>query len=122
MDNGLTIIIPFIRLGIYFTIEMKKEGFADVLERSPLPVLVDFHAGWCGPCKMQDPILREVAQDMPGKVRILKVDVDQNPNVARRFHVQAIPTLILFWHGEPVWRHAGVAQRIELESIIENYN
>ena len=100
---------------------MKKEGFSDVLQNSPLPVLVDFHATWCGPCKMQDPILREVAQDRPGKVRILKVDVDRNPNVARQFQVQAIPTLILFWHGEPVWRHPGVAQRSELESIIDHY-
>ena len=101
---------------------MKKEGFYDVLNNSKLPVLVDFHANWCGPCKMQDPILREVAQDRPGRVRILKVDVDRNQKVAVKYGVQSIPTLILFWQGKPVWRQSGVAQRAQIESLIDNYN
>jgi len=78
----------------------------DVLKAS-LPVLVDFTAAWCGPCKMIAPIIEELAQEWSGKVKIYKLDVDESPEIPMRYQVMSIPTLILFRAGEPVQRVAG---------------
>jgi thioredoxin 1 len=86
------------------------------------PVLVDFHADWCGPCKMQAPILREVSAEVDGKIRIVKIDVDKNPIVATQYQVSGVPTLILFKHGQPVWRQAGVAMKQQLLDIINQHS
>jgi len=82
------------------------------------PVLVDFYADWCGPCKMQSPILREVADELGNKTRIIKIDVDKNQAVAQRFQVRGVPTLVLFKNGQPVWRQSGVANRQQLIDIL----
>lgn len=82
------------------------------------PVLVDFHAVWCGPCKVQAPILKDVKGKMGDKVSIIKVDVDKNASVAQRFQIRGVPTLILFKKGEIVWRKAGVSQASQLEGLI----
>jgi len=82
------------------------------------PVLVDFYADWCGPCKMQTPILREVADELGNKTRIIKIDVDKNQAVAQRFQVRGVPTLVLFKNGQPVWRQSGVANRQQLIDIL----
>ena len=84
------------------------------------PVLVDFYADWCGPCKMQSPILKEVSQELGSKARIIKVDVDKNQAVASRFQVRGVPTLILFKNGQPVWRQSGVVSKQALIDIISN--
>jgi thioredoxin 1 len=86
------------------------------------PVLVDFHADWCGPCKMQAPILREVSTEVEGKIRIVKIDVDKNPIVATQYQVSGVPTLILFKNGQPVWRQAGVAMKQQLLDIINQHS
>jgi thioredoxin 1 len=72
------------------------------------PVLVDFYADWCGPCKMMAPYLEQVADEMKGQVKVIKVDVDRNQQAAAHFKVQSIPTLMLFHKGEIKWRQAGV--------------
>ncbi len=84
------------------------------------PVLVDFYADWCGPCKTMAPILQEVKSDMGGKVRIVKVDVDKNPKVAQKFGIQSIPTLILFKDGKQKWRQSGVVQKNALIQVLNN--
>ncbi len=82
------------------------------------PVLVDFYADWCGPCKVQSPILEEVKSDLGGKVRIIKVDVDKNPKAAHKFGVQSVPTLILFKSGKQRWRHSGVVAKHALIQVL----
>jgi len=78
------------------------------------PVVVDFWAEWCGPCKMISPILEEIASEHAGKVRVAKLNVDDNPNVTRRFEVMSIPTLIVFRDGQPVRRMIGAKGKGQL--------
>ena len=85
------------------------------------PTLVDFFATWCGPCRMQGPILEEVKGRLGDKANILKVDIDQNPELAAAYRVQAVPTLILFKNGEAVWRAVGVQQADELERKLRDH-
>jgi len=81
--------------------------FDEHVKSSDVPVLVDFWAEWCGPCKMISPVLEEIAEEQAGKIRIVKVNVDDSLRVASRFEVQSIPTLILFKDGEPKMRVIG---------------
>lgn len=83
------------------------------------PVLVDFHAEWCGPCKTMAPILQEVKSDLGGKVRIVKIDIDKNPKTAHKFQVQSVPTLILFKGGKQRWRQSGVVPKHALLKVID---
>lgn len=85
------------------------------------PTLVDFYATWCGPCKMQSPIIEKVKETVGDTANVLKVDIDKNADVARKYNVQSIPTLILFKNGEPVWRAVGLQQADVLEDKIRNY-
>jgi thioredoxin 1 len=78
------------------------------------PVLVDFFAEWCGPCKRMAPVLREVKQRAGDKAVVLKVDIDKNPDLAARLGIQSVPTLIIFRNGRVVWRQAGVADAAAL--------
>jgi thioredoxin 1 len=95
----------------------KREPFNDIINGEK-PVLVDFSAEWCGPCKMMKPVLDELHQIMGDSVRILKLDVDRNPAVAQSFNISGVPTLILFKNGQIVWRQSGVMQARQLASII----
>jgi thioredoxin 1 len=88
----------------------------------PTPVLVDFFAEWCGPCKMMAPILKEVASQLGNTVRILKIDVDKNQQLAAQVGVQGVPTLILYKNGQQVWRQSGVVQANQLAGIIKQYS
>lgn len=83
-------------------------------------VLVDFSADWCGPCKMLAPILKEVKKDLGDEVRIIKIDVDRNPGLAREFMVQGVPTMMLFRDGKQVWRQSGVMPAHELTSLLRS--
>ncbi|MDH5397950.1 MAG: thioredoxin [Cyclobacteriaceae bacterium] len=90
--------------------------FSEIINED-LPVLVDFHADWCGPCKLQSPLLNTLAGELKGRARILKIDVDKNPNVSIKYGVRSIPTLILFRKGEVIWRHVGLVQLEQLRQI-----
>lgn len=94
--------------------------FNDII-KSTKPTLVDFFATWCGPCKVQGPILDEVKNKLGDQVTILKVDVDKNQELSQKFNIQSVPTLILFKDGEAVWRGYGVHQAEQLETKIAEH-
>lgn len=82
------------------------------------PVFIDFHAEWCGPCKMLTPIIKEVSKAMKGKVRIVKIDIDKNQKIAQRYQVRGVPTLALFKDGKVVWKESGVKTKHQIITII----
>ena len=96
----------------------KKESFGEIINGST-PVLVDFSAEWCGPCKTLAPILKQFAGNYAEKVRVIKVDVDKNPSVAAQYQIQGVPTMILFKQGKPVWRQSGV---VPLSMLMQEIN
>ena len=89
--------------------------------QSEKPVLVDFFAEWCGPCKMMSPILKEVKDSLGDDVTIIKVDVDKNPQAAAAYQIQGVPTLIVFKKGEAVWRQSGVVPKAGLVQILQQF-
>lgn len=94
----------------------------DELIASNKPVLVDFFATWCGPCKMMAPILEDVKHSVGDKATIVKIDVDQNQELAMRYGIQSVPTLMLFKNGQQLWREAGVHQATDIIELLEkNY-
>ncbi|MBD5242460.1 MAG: thioredoxin [Bacteroides sp.] len=94
--------------------------FKDIIKEEK-PTLVDFFATWCGPCKMQAPILEQVKGRMGDNVNIIKIDVDANPQLAELYRIQSVPTLIIFKGGEPVWRGYGVHQADMLEAKLAEH-
>ncbi|GAB2990808.1 thioredoxin [uncultured Cyclobacterium sp.] len=104
-------------LDLKLTNMAKGKSFSEII-KGDQPVLVDFYATWCGPCKMMQPILTETAGKVGGKAKIIKIDVDKNPMAASRYQVKSVPTLILFQKGKVVWRKAGVVQSHQLVDII----
>lgn len=98
---------------------MKK--FEELINTTSGPVLVDFYATWCGPCKMMHPILENVKARVGDKARIVKIDVDEQQALAMQYGIQAVPTLMLFKGGKQMWRQSGVVQSNELVELIERY-
>ena len=93
--------------------------FAEVVEQSPLPVVVDLWAPWCGPCRMISPALEDVATRLRGRMKLVKVNVDDSPSTAARFGVQGIPTLLVFRNGKLVDSSVGARGAAELQAWIE---
>jgi len=100
---------------------MPRKSFSELIDSPGMPVLVDFFATWCGPCKTMAPILEQVAAQHQGKLRIIKIDVDKNPAVAQQYRVQSIPTLVLFSKGQPVWRQAGVVPAAQIAQVLQPF-
>ena len=97
-------------------IEITKENFEEVVLKNQLPVLVDFWATWCGPCKMIGPIVEEIAEELEGKVAVGKINVDKQPELANRYGVMSIPTLLVFKNGEITNKKIGYMPK---EKILE---
>ncbi|RZS99677.1 thioredoxin [Aquimarina brevivitae] len=98
-----------------------KDSFSNIIN-SDKPVLVDFYADWCGPCKMLAPILKEVKDDLGNQIKIIKVDVDKNQDLAGKFQVRGVPTMLLFKNGKQLWRQSGVLQKQQIVEVINSYH
>ncbi len=95
-------------------------SFSELINQD-VPVLVDFKADWCQPCKMMGPILKQVKQNFKDQIKIIKIDIDQNPSIAQKYAVRGVPTLILFKQGVSVWRQSGVLQTNQINAIISSH-
>tara|TARA_R110002049_G_scaffold2846_2_gene23123 strand:+ start:895 stop:1188 length:294 start_codon:yes stop_codon:yes gene_type:complete len=95
-------------------------NFSEIINQDK-PVLVDFFAEWCGPCKMMSPILKEIKDTLGDKVSIIKIDVDKNQSLAAKYQVRGVPTLILYKSGKQVWRQSGAVQKNDLVKIINSF-
>jgi thioredoxin 2 len=93
--------------------------FAEVVEQAAVPVLVDFWAPWCGPCRMVSPALAQLAGEKPGQIKLVKVNVDESPRLQQRFGVQSIPTLMVFRDGQVVSRQTGAAPAAALRGWLD---
>ena len=102
----------------HLTFEVTDANFQDEVLNSSVPVLVDFWAEWCGPCKMIAPNVDQIAQQYEGKLRVGKMDVDSEPGVAERFGIQGIPTLILFKGGQPIQQIVGYRTKEQLDKAV----
>ena len=96
------------------------KGNFDTIINEDRPVIVDFHALWCGPCKVQSPILKQVADELGERVKVIKIDIDQNQAIAGRFNIKSVPTLMVFKNGEVKYQQAGVHTKPQLMNILLN--
>lgn len=97
------------------------ETFNDIITSSTTPVLVEFFAEWCNPCKAMSPILKQVKDKQGDNIRIIKVDIDKNRATAMQFAIQAVPTLMIFKNGKQLWRQSGVINSNELNKVIDMF-
>src|SRR6266852_6180099 len=102
------------------TIEINETNFESEVINSTHPVLVDFWADWCGPCKMLAPVIEELAAEQAGRVRFAKVDVEKNRALAERFDIQSIPTLLYFVNGKVRQQTVGLASKQEILSTLDS--
>ncbi|GMN11756.1 thioredoxin [Croceitalea sp. MTPC9] len=98
-----------------------KDSFTNIIG-SKTPVLVDFYADWCGPCKMLGPILKQVKDEMGDAIKIVKINVDKNQPLANKYQVRGVPTMLLFKKGKQLWRQSGVLQKNDIVQIIKSHS
>jgi thioredoxin 1 len=99
---------------------MNMEKFNELIQ-SAKPVLVDFYAEWCGPCQMMKPRLLDVAERLGNEAKIVQIDIDKEKALAERFHIQSVPTLIIFKNGKQLWRQSGIISTHALAKLLQNY-
>jgi thioredoxin 1 len=97
-----------------------KKSFQELIA-SDEPVFVDFYATWCGPCKAMNPVIQELAKEVSGAARIIKIDIDKNQQAAMKYGVQAVPTFVIFKKGEVVWRHTGGTSLSNLKQAVTQF-
>ena len=95
-------------------------SFSQLINQN-IPVLVDFKADWCQPCKMMVPVLKQVKHNFKDQIKIIKIDIDKNPAVAQKYGIRGVPTLILFKNGHKVWKQSGVLQANQINDIINSH-
>jgi thioredoxin 2 len=100
-------------------IKVTDATFSADVERSPLPVLLDLWAAWCGPCQMISPVVEQLAKEMAGRVRVAKLNVDENPVTAERFHIRSIPALLVLKAGQEIDRIVGAQPKTEIVRRLE---
>jgi len=98
---------------------LNKENFEKEVLKSEVPVLVDFSATWCGPCRAMEPVLKEVAGEMAGKAVVGKIDIDENAEIANRFGIRSVPSMLIFSNGEVADRIVGITPK---RTILEKLN
>ncbi len=105
----------------YITTQVTDDNFNEVVMQSELPVLLDFYAGWCGPCKILSPIIDELAEEYDGKALVAKVNTELNPKLSQHFKIKSIPTIYIINKGEAVERYNGLIPKPNLEEILDGY-
>ena len=98
---------------------IKEKEFESEVINSDKPVLIDFWAQWCGPCKEIAPILEEIADEMQDTIKVVKINIDENPNIPNKYGIQSIPTMIIFKKGQPISTKIGAAIKSEVKTWIE---
>ena len=110
-------------VAVFLTLNILKMSNFDTIIQSEKPVLIDFFATWCGPCKMLGPVLKEVKDSLGDRVSIIKIDVDKNQQISSQYQVRGVPTMILFQNGKQLWRQSGVLSKEEIiKTILEKSN
>jgi len=110
-------IIKLLYIWLTYWKQIMKANFNSIINNET-PVLVDFFAEWCGPCKTQSPILKELATELGEKIKIIKIDVDSNPEIAARYQIRSVPTLMFFKNGITVYNQPGLHTRSQIMNII----
>lgn len=98
-----------------------KSSFSDIIN-SKTPVLVDFSADWCGPCKMLAPILKQVKEELGDTLKIVKIDVDKNQLLSTKYQVRGVPTMLLFKNGKQMWRQSGLLQKNDIIDVVRRFS
>jgi thioredoxin 1 len=102
------------------TISVTDETFADEVLKADTPVLIDYWAEWCGPCRMIAPVLEEIAEDYAGKLKVAKLNIDENPATPPRYGIRGIPTLMLFKNGNVEATKVGAVSKSQLSAFLDN--
>ena len=103
------------------TVKVTDSSFKQEVLDSDIPVLVDFWAQWCGPCRMVAPVVEEIAEQYQGKIKVVKLDTDENPNIASQYGIRSIPTLMIFNNGQKVDMVVGAVPKTTLANTLEKY-